>query len=487
MLEKKPQGKAGLSVFTLAMINVAAIVSLRGLSSEAVYGLSSIFYYLFAALFFLVPVSLVSAEMGTSWTQKGGVFRWVGEAFGARWGFVAIFLQWIQNTIWFPTALTFAAVSLAFVGTDIAFDTKLAANPHYTLGVVLGVYWFATLLNFRGASFSGAISKWGVIIGTLLPGIVLIVLGISYFASGKPIYLDLNPHTLIPKINSFGSLSLAVSIFLFYAGMEMSSVHVTEMDNPQKDYPKAILLSSVIAVALFVFGTLAIAVVIPKQEINLTQSLLITYNKLFEAFGVGWLSSIIAACLAFGVLGQVSTWIAGPSKGILAVGKAGYLPHWLQRTNSENVQVNILLVQASIVTLLAILFVLLPSVQAAYQILSALTITLYLMMYMLLFAAFIKLRFSQAKVKRYFKVPFGTFGMWLFGGVGFISAATAFFFGFFPPSQINVGSPRIWVSLLLIGNGLGIAIPMAIYSIRKPEWKNDNGDFAPFSNHNDED
>ncbi len=482
MAEKKADTKKGtISVFTLAMINVAAIVSLRGLAAESVYGLSSIFYYLFAALFFLIPVAFVSAEMATSWTEKGGVFRWVGEAFGGAWGFVAIFLQWIQNTIWFPTVLTFAAVSLAFIGSDMAFDTRLAANPTYTLVIVLGVYWIATLLNFRGADFSGAISKWGVILGTLIPATLLIVLGIAYMFTGQPVYLDFNPSTIIPDINSFNNLSLAVGIFLFYAGMEMSSVHVKDVANPQKDYPKAILLSSVITVLIFIFGTLAIAIVIPQGEVNLTQSLLVAYDNLFKAFGIEWLGSVVAACLAFGVFGQVSTWIAGPSKGILTVGKAGYLPVWLQRTNKEGVQVNILLVQALIVTLLAILFVLLPSVQAAYQILSALTITLYLIMYMLMFAAFIKLRFSQPRVTRYFKVPFGTFGALLFGGVGFCASALAFFFGFFPPSQISVGSPMVWMSLLVIGNVLGVAIPLSIHSIRKPEWKVDAGDFAPFS------
>ncbi len=476
---KEKSGK--ISVFTLAMINVAAIVSLRGLPAEAEYGLSSMFYYLFAAICFLIPVAFVAAEMATSWTEKGGVFRWVGEAFGGAWGFVAIFLQWIQNTIWFPTVLTFAAVSVAFIGTDITADAKLAADSDYTLGIVLGVYWLATLLNFKGAKLSGAISKWGVIIGTLIPGSLLILLGLAYYFTGKPLYLDITANSLIPDIANFNNLSLAVSIFLFYAGMEMSSVHVKDVANPQKDYPKAILLSSVLTVVLFIFGTLSIALVIPQKDINLTQSLLIAYSNLFKAFGIEWLSPIVAICLAFGVFGQVSTWIAGPSKGILTVGKAGYLPIWLQKTNKADVQVNILIVQGLIVTFLAIMFVLLPSVQAAYQILSALTITLYLIMYILMFAAFIKLRISQPDVIRFFKVPFGVFGMWLFGGLGLSASILAFFFGFFPPSQISVGSPTIWITLLIIGNLCGVIIPLTIYKLRKPEWKADADDFAPFS------
>ena len=81
-----------LGVFTLAIMNVTAVVSLRGLPAEAEYGLSSAFYYLFAAIVFLIPTSLVAAELAAMFQDKqGGVFRWVGEAYGKKFGFLAIF------------------------------------------------------------------------------------------------------------------------------------------------------------------------------------------------------------------------------------------------------------------------------------------------------------------------------------------------------------------------------------------------------------
>ncbi len=475
--------KKTLSVFTLAMINVAAIVSLRGLPSEAVYGLSSVFYYVFAALFFLIPVSLISAEMGTGWQQKGGVFRWVGEAFGPFWGFLAIFLQWLQNTIWFPTALTFAAVSLAFVNPNQTFATTLAENKYYTLVIVLVVYWAATIINFFGVKFSGVISKWGAIVGTLIPGVTIISLGIVYLVTGNQSQIDFNAKDLLPNITEFGNLSLAVSIFLFYAGMEMSSVHVNDIENPKKNYPKAIFLASIITVSIFIIGTLAIGIIIPHNQINLTQSLLVAYYDVLKLFNAEILASIIAIFLAFGVFGQVSTWIAGPSKGLLAVGKAGYLPPFLQKLNNKGVQVNILLIQASIVTVLAILFVLLPSVQSAYQILSAMCVTLYLIMYMLLFLSFIKLRISQPGVTRDFKVPGGKIGMMVVGGIGLLSCMVAFFFGFIPPTQISVGSSFNWIIILIIGNCIGVLIPFIMYKLKKDAWKSTNEEdaFEPFS------
>ena len=127
--QKSPTSGFKLSVMTLAIMNVTAVVSLRGLAAEAEYGLSSAFYYLFAAVIFLIPTAMVAAELAAMFSDKqGGVFRWVGEAFGARAGFLAIFLQWIQSTIWYPTVLTFGAVSIAFIGMYQQHDMALASN-----------------------------------------------------------------------------------------------------------------------------------------------------------------------------------------------------------------------------------------------------------------------------------------------------------------------------------------------------------------------
>ncbi len=475
--------QATLGVLTLAMINVAAIVSLRGLPAEATYGLSSVFYYIFAAIFFLIPVSLVAAELSTGWPESGGVFRWVGEAFGARMGFLAIWLQWVESTIWFPTVLTFAAVSVAFIRPNQRWDEALAANKMYTLVVVLVVYWGATLLNFKGMKLSGAISKWGVILGTLIPGAVIIVLGFAYLLQGRHTQIPLNVSGLIPDLANFNNLVLAASIFLFYAGMEMSAVHVKEVENPQRNYPIAILIASVITVALFVLGTLAIAFIIPQKQINLVQSLLISYNDFFNVYGLRFLSPLIAILLAIGVFSQVSTWIAGPSKGILAVGKAGYLPRILQRTNENGVQINILIVQAIIVTILSAMFVILPSVQASYQILTQLTVTLYLIMYLLMFASAIYLRYSQPHKPRPFRVPGGMAGMWIIGGAGFLGSLLAFILSFVPPSQIHVGSAARYVGILIIANIIFVAAPFVIFALRKPSWKTmaDTTVMTPFS------
>ena len=469
-----------LSVVTLAIMNITAVVSLRGLPAEAVYGPSSAFYYLFAAIVFLIPTAMVAAELAAMFSDKqGGVFRWVGEAFGPRTGFLAIWLQWIESTIWYPTVLTFGAVSFAYIGLDGASDAALASNKTFTLITVLAIYWIATFIALKGLGWVGKISKWGGMIGTIIPAGLLIVLGIIYMATGGQNQMDMS-QGFFPDLTKLDNIVLASSIFLFYAGMEMMGVHVMDVNDPSRNYPKAIIIGSLATVCIFVLGTFALGFIIPAKDINLTQSLLIGFDNYFRYFHISWAGPLIAIALMFGVLASVLTWVAGPSKGIFTVGKAGYLPPFFQRTNSRGVQRNILLVQGCIVTLLSLLFVVMPSVQSFYQILSQLTILLYLIMYMLMFAAAIVLRYKMKDAPRPFRLGKGNALMWIIGMVGFAGSLLAFVLSFIPPGQIAVGSSAVWYSVLIAGCIVMVVIPYIIYAMRKPSWRDPEAEFAPF-------
>ncbi len=475
------KSKFKLSVMTLIVMNVTAVVSLRGLASEAVYGLSSAFFYLFAALVFLVPTALVAAELAAMFSNKqGGVFRWVGEAFGARTGFLAIWLQWIESTIWYPTVLTFGAVSLAFIGVNQNSDMALASNRFFTLAVVLAIYWCATAIALKGLGWVGKISKWGGIIGTIIPAALLIILGVTYLSTGGENHLNLT-QSFFPDLTKLDNIVLASSIFLFYAGMEMMGIHVMEVENPGRNYPKAIIIGSLVTVLIFILGTFSLGVIIPSDQINLTQSLLIGFDKYLAYVHLSWASPVIAVALMFGVLAGVLTWVAGPSKGIFAVGRAGYLPPFFQKTNKVGVQRNILILQGLLVTLLSLLFVVMPSVQSFYQILSQLTVLLYLIMYMLMFAAAIVLRYKMADTERPFRLGRGNSMMWLLGGVGFLGSLLAFVLSFIPPSQISTGSNVVWYGVLIAGCVIVVAAPFVIYAMRKPSWKDESDNFAPFN------
>lgn len=475
----KPAVKMG--VFTLVVMNIVAVVSLRGLPAEATYGISSAFYYLFAAIVFLIPVSLVAAELAAMFPyQQGGMFRWVGEAFGKKAGFLAIWLQWIESTIWYPTVLTFGAVSLAFIGMDHSHDSILASNKLFTIAVVLAIYWLATIISLKGMGWVGKVSKIGGMVGTIIPVCILVIMAIIYVCTGGQIQMNMHG-SFIPDFSNIDNVVLATSIFLFFAGMEMSGIHVRDIKNPTVNYPKAVLLGALATVLIFILGTFALGFIIPAKDINLVQSLLVGFDNYFKYLHISWVSPIMAIALAFGVLAGVLTWVAGPSKGIFAVGKAGYLPPFFQKTNKNGVQKNILYVQGIIVTLLALVMVVMPSVESFYQILSQLTVLLYLIAYLLMFAAAIYLRYNMKDAKRPYRIgKKGNFMMWLIGGVGFLGSLLAFVFSFFPTNSVNMGSTTTWFAVLIGGVVLFTVLPFIILKFKKASWEQPGSGFVPF-------
>jgi putative glutamate/gamma-aminobutyrate antiporter len=431
----------------------------------AEYGLTAVFFFVVAALVFLIPTALVSAELATGWPKRGGVYVWVKEALGPRWGFLAIWLQWLQNVIWYPTVLSFAAATFAFV-----ISPALANNKFYALAVILAVYWGATLVNFRGMKTSGWISTAGVIGGTLVPGALIIGLGIAWLALGNPSQVQLSGAAFVPDLGKMSGVVLAASTLLFFAGMEVSATHAQEVKNPQRDYPKAIFIATLVVLAVFILGTLSIAVVVPGEKISLVAGLMQAFTVFLDKFHLAWLIPVVALLIAFGVFGQISTWIAGPSKGLLAVARQGYLPPFLQRVNRHGVQTPILIVQALIVTALSLVFLLMPTISSSYWILTALTAQLYLVMYVLLFISALRLRYTEPDVARAYKVPGGKLGMWLVTVVAVAAAAFTIAIGYFPPAQLQTGNVFFYDAFLVLGMVIVFAVPLLVYQFRRPGW-----------------
>lgn len=457
--------KRVLGVFVLAMMNVAIIASLRALPLMAKEGFSLVFFFVVAAFMFLIPTALVSAELATGWSKSGGVYLWVKEAFGGRWGFLAIWLQWIQNVIWYPTVLSFAGATLAYL-----FNPALASNKLYMLAVILAVYWGATLFSLRGMQTAGWVSTIGVVAGTLIPGAAIIGLGILWLGTGNASQVSLSVKDLVPDMSSLRNIVFLAGVLLTYAGMEVSAVHAQEVKNPQRNFPRAIFLATFIILIIFILGSLSIAVVVPQAKISLVAGLMEAFTAFFDAYKIKWVIPVVAFMISIGALGQVTAWIVGPSKGLFATAKEGDLPPFFQKVNRNGVPVNLLIVQGLIVTALALVFLLMPNVSSSYWILSALTIQLYLIMYNLLYAAAIKLRYSRPDVERAYKIPGGNFGMWAVAGIGVLGALFAIFIGFFPPSQLKSGNILFYESFLVIGILIMCAAPMLIYQCRKPSW-----------------
>lgn len=457
--------KRVISVFILVMLNVSIMASLRNLPLVAEYGYSAIFFFLLVGILFLIPCALVSAELATGWPKSGGIYVWVREAFGDLWGFFAIWMQWVHNVTWYPAIMAFVATTFAYI-----IYPPLAQSKFFVLGVVLTGFWGMTFLNFLGIRTSSLFSTIGVISGTIVPGLFLIVLAVIWLAVGNPTHIHFTPKEFIPDLSKVNNLVFLGGLFLAFAGLEVSSGYAGEVKNPQKNYPKSIIFAALITFFLFMLGALSIGIVIPKAEISLVSGLMEALKIFLERYNISWLLPILGFLLIIGAVAEVNSWIIGPVKALYQTTVHGNLPPFFQYTNSKGVPVNLLLFQAAIVTLSSLVFVMMPNLSSSYWILSALSTQIYLIMYILMFCAAIRLRYSRPNVPRAYRIPHPHKGIWIVASLGIFTSIFALFLLFIPPAQLQVGSMIFYESFMIIGLLAMIAIPLIIHGCKKPSW-----------------
>ncbi|NGX44953.1 MAG: Glutamate/gamma-aminobutyrate antiporter [Chlamydiae bacterium] len=454
-----------ISVFVLAMLNVAIMASLRNLPLVASYGLSALFFFFIVAVFFLIPSALVSAELATGWPKGGGLYIWVREALGDRWGFFAIWMQWVHNVAWYPVILSFVATTLAYV-----INPALAENKLFIIAIILISFWGMTWSNYLGIKTSSWFSTIGVILGTIIPGLFIISLGIIWLSGGQPIHTTLSWNALIPDLSSINNVVFLAGLFLAFMGLEVSSAHAADVRDPQKNYPRAIILAAIITFSVFTLGALAIAFVVPDEKLSLVAGLMEAFSQFFSYYRLQWALPIVAILLVIGAVAEVNAWIVGPVRGLYATCVHGNLPPIFQKQNKHGVPTNLLLFQAIIVSITSLAILELPTVSAFFWILSAMSAQIYLVAYVLMFISAIRLRYTRPHVPRAYKVPYKSKGMWTMSMLGLTASCFAIVISFFPPSQIDVGNIFFYETFLISSFLIMSAIPLIIYKLRKPHW-----------------
>ena len=459
--------KKALGVSGLVAINMCIIFSVRGFPLLAEEGLSLVFYLMFSALTFLVPTALICAELSSAWPPRGpgGVYIWSREAFGTKWAFLAIWFQWISAVVWFPTVLSFIAATIAYI-----FDPSLAGNKTFILLVVLGIYWLATLANLMGMKEISWISTFGIL-SSLFITALFIFLGGLWIVEGRPVEISFTLDGFLPNLESMGNLAFLAGVMVIISGIEIAAVHTDAVKNPKRSMPLAILICTVLSCTLLLLGSLALAIVVPQEDISLVAGLMEAFEFFLKAYHLHWLAPIIALLIVSGSIGEITSWILGPSKGFLVSAKDGVLPPFFQKLNRNGIPINILITQALIVTALMCVFVLMPSVNSAYWILTALNAQLYLVMYIIMFVAVIVLRHKKPDVPRNFKIGGGMIGIYFVTMVAILGGLFTLILGFFPPSQLETGN--IWFYELFLSLGIVVMtiIPLLIYGFRKAHWK----------------
>ncbi|AQT77294.1 amino acid permease [Chlamydia gallinacea] len=448
-----------LGTFTVGMLSLAVVISLRNLPLTAKHGLSTLLFYAIAVSCFMLPYAFISAELASFKPQ--GIYVWTRDALGKWWGFFSIWMQWFHNMTWYPAMLAFIASTLVY-----KINPALAHNKIYLASIILSGFWGLTFFNFLGINTSALFSSICVIVGTVVPGIILVSLATFWIISGNPIAISLTWKDVVPNINSMSSLVLLSGMLLALCGLEANANLASDMINPRKNYPKAMCIGAISTLAILVLGSLSIAIVIPKTEISLVSGLIRAFSLFFDKYNLSWMTSVIVIMTITGSLGELNAWMFAGTKGLFISTQNDCLPKKFKKVNSKNVPTNLMLFQAIVVTIFTLIFLYLDSADLAYWILSALSVQMYLAMYICLFISGPVLRIKEPKAQRLYSVPGNFSSICILSFLGIVSCLFALWVSFFPPQEIIQlsGASKIRYSLfLLLAFLINCLIPFGIY------------------------
>ena len=457
--------KKSLTLFGFFAMTASMVMAVYEYPTFATSKLHLVFYLLLGGFLWFIPVALCAAEMATvdGW-EKGGVFTWTGKNLGKKYGFANLFFEFFEITVGFVTMIYFILGALSYV-----FDwPALNSNPMIKFIGVLVIFWILALSQFGGTKYTAKIAKIGFIVGILLPAAILIILALVYIIQGNPIYIS-SKDTFVPDFTKVNTLVVFVSFILSYMGVEASATHANEMDNPKKEYPLAMLLLVIVAIVVSTLGGLAIAAVIPQDQINLSAGVVQTFAVLLGHFTANntILVKIIALLLAFGVIAEVSSWVVGPTRGMIIAAEEGAIPKSWAKTNEHDVPVYLVIAQGIIVSIWdAVLTFGAGGSNLSFLAAMSLTVVIYLSGYILFFVGYIKAILGEGLNGAY-QMPGGKPVKIIVAIIGLATSIFAFFISFVPPTSIagNAVQSHEYMWMLIISYVISLILPFAIYDL----------------------
>lgn len=425
-----------LGLFKLIMITVISVDSIRNIPISAQYGFSLVTFYLIAGLAFFLPLILITSRFASEYPNTGGSYLWIEAAFGKKIGFVSIWFQWVYQLIWYPTIFAFISATLASL-----FHPAWATNSMFILILSLLFFWLMTGISLFGIKVTSWVSSVGAVVGTLLPMAFIVILAAYWLVSGHPSATSLTWQGLIPTKSNLLNLGFFANVLFSLLGLEVAAMHAGDVKTPERTYKKAMSVAGFLILVSLVLSSLALCIVINPAKIGLLNGLMDAFQLFFAAYHLSWLVPFVGLAIILGSLGIAFAWIIGLARGLQVACQASNLSPRLQKLNRHRMPYVILLVQAIIYSILVTVFLVFPNVNSSYWLLSALTSQFALIYYVLLFAAAIKLRKSNASFCVQFLLPV----------VAIVTSIIGILVGFLPPSTIPDSGVLRYELLLILG------------------------------------
>jgi glutamate:GABA antiporter len=450
-----------LGLWDVVFMNVVAVVGLRWIARGARAGPESVTLWILACLAFFVPLAATVAELASRYPDQGGVYVWVRRAFGLGHGFICGWCLWVNNLFYFPSVLLFGAANVAAMGGDRW--SWLATSRWYAVVFVLVGIWIAAGINIIGLRLGKWLQNAGAI-GLWIPAALLIgcgALALARFGSATPF----SSTTMLPRDSTLETLGLWSAMCFAFSGFEITSFVGQEVHNPKRVIPIGVLIGGIVTTIIYIVGSASVLIAVPPSALKELSGITDAVQLVGSRVGLGGLGVLTGALLALNALAGTASWTAGAARVPFAAGVDNVLPSVFARLHPRYRTPHVALVVQSLAAsaiFLASVFVAVAgrttTIQEAYDILVNLTILIYFVPYLYLFAALVRLRRqAPTAASGEIRVPGGSVGLWIVAFVGFAATAIALGLTFVPPPGVNATTYEVNLiaqAAAMIGAGL---------------------------------
>ncbi|MFZ0872052.1 MAG: APC family permease [Rhodanobacter sp.] len=449
-----------LGVRDLVLLNIAAIVGLRWLSTAAQIGPSSLLLWVLALVIFFVPLALTVLELSSRLPGEGGLYLWSKAAFGDLHGFIAGWSYWTSNLVFFPSLLLFVSGVSVYIAGDRWLP--LSSNAIYNAVFCLLALWGATMLNIVGLSRAKWLQNTGGMATWLVTALVVSSGGWAWYRFGTA--TAITPSNVLPHIGSVNELATLAIIAFAYSGLELGPILGGEIKEPRKTIPRAILIAGVMIAVIYIAGTAALLVALPTRQIDIIGGVPQALAAIGDRIGLPLFGPLTAGLLALSQLGTLGAWITGTARLPFVVGVDRYLPEPLAALHPKyGTPYVALLTQSTVVTIVLLAALSSATIHETYSILIDMTVILGLLPLLYIFASLPMLRRRNAVDSKCITViPGGAVGCWLVSGLGFSTTLLAIVTSMLPPE--HSGHPGLFFLKVVGGSCLIIAIGLMFYA-----------------------
>ena len=426
-----PGLRRALGTFDLVLLNIAAIVGLRWLSTAAQLGPASLTLWIIAFLLFFVPSALTVQELSSRIPHVGGLYRWTQAAFGDTHGFLAGWAYWVSNLVYFPSVLLFVSgVILHVAGPSLR---PLAENPVYNGLFCLGLLWAVTFLNILGLRRAKWLQNIGGLASIAIGAQVLIGGAVAWWRFGSATHVTLA--SLAPDLNSLPTLNTFAILILAFVGLELGPILGDEIRNSARSIRRAILVSGVAITVIYVAGTASLLVALPPGQIGVISGIPEAMEATGQRIGMPMFGMIAAALLAITSAGGLGAWITGTARLPFVMGLGHYLPGKLGAIHPRHGTPHVaLLVQAAATSVVLLAAISGSTVHEAYLLLIDMTAALSCAVWVYMFAALPVLRRrGVGEREEVALIPGGPRVGWLVAWVGVLATTFATVVSLIPP------------------------------------------------------